>query len=963
MAAAVELTPAPALNGPLAVDIEYCSSCGFHADAIELRTAVTQAYGNQVDVRLTAGRPTSFEITAGGQKIYSKLETGDFPDHKQVVQDIGKLIPNRGTSNLAETALDGTTPKPPQTAALSQHAVASSHAAPAAQSKDNVIGSSPYGRTFVGPEAVANRATVVPRNLLPLWMRFPLFYFPYNVDDNVGRCVAFLNCALAIVVAVCFRYWWAQWICAFLCADFFLRVVYGGNGSLLGTMGGWVGHFLPHRVYPGPPKQFAQICGFMFTGGATIAFWTGGAGEGGQIAACVIMSVLAALSGLEAIVGFCAGCFCFKIAVNLGLLGVDPSAKCDLVAEEFDATWTWIKQRLNEGPTTPVIKYAPDDAEDRHLPLIYKVKTDDQRKENFNLIKHVNFSYFMIPVALVGLAGCFRVAYLGPQDTDFGIPNSTWVGLTIFAVIVFGLVLLLLVAKFAVYPRKFWKDWDHPHHSNAVAGFSLCVALFGVICDNWSKSNFVPALFWISCSTQTFLTVVMVGRWIQRLLYKSLMTPMFFMTPVSALVVALLSPVVSAEFGYLWFATGIIFWIILLPMTLQRIIFGAGVPFEQRSSLFMYIACPSVACITWLTLTGNPDITGTMDPVALTLFYFGLLNIFLMGGLVITGYFGRNAFDVSYWAFCFPLEAFTLSAIYYYRRNDTSWTRFMAVAGLLGVSYQCAILGAHTVLSFIKRTGLFVPESKIKGPAGLGQMMHYSFRAALKDMKSLTTRFPASLNEFAETWAVFDMFHSEHARVEDSIIFPQFEQFAPNYSMPGMDQHAAGHVRYEQMNTILKAVAPNAFIKALQQARLPVPQELEKAQAIAPTESMLQDIRTLITDIAVAENAHMDWEEQQMQAIGRKYFNLKMSKALWKDVWNATPVNKWRVFIPFVINNQEYHIRRIMFLQGWMQIIPEKMHLIGQWIYEGCDELMWNRLSVDFPEMIPRHVERHVHYY
>jgi selenoprotein W-related protein len=33
-----------------------------------------------------------FELTVGGEKLYSKLETGSFPDEAKMVKAVGKLI-------------------------------------------------------------------------------------------------------------------------------------------------------------------------------------------------------------------------------------------------------------------------------------------------------------------------------------------------------------------------------------------------------------------------------------------------------------------------------------------------------------------------------------------------------------------------------------------------------------------------------------------------------------------------------------------------------------------------------------------------------------------------------------------------------------------------------------------------------------------------------------------------------
>ena len=84
--------------------------------------------------------------------------------------------------------------------------------------------------------------------------------------------------------------------------------------------------------------QFAQFVGAAFTGGATIAVWVNMSGDGGTIAARVIMACLAGAAGLEGFLDFCLGCFSYKIFQKLGLFSADPSKKCDDIAEDTRST-------------------------------------------------------------------------------------------------------------------------------------------------------------------------------------------------------------------------------------------------------------------------------------------------------------------------------------------------------------------------------------------------------------------------------------------------------------------------------------------------------------------------------------------------------------------------------------------------------------------------------------------------
>ena len=61
--------------------------------------------------------------------------------------------------------------------------------------------------------------------------------------------------------------------------------------------------------------------------------------------------------------------------------------------------------------------------------------------------------------------------------------------------------------------------------------------------------------------------------------------------------------------------------------------------------------------------------------------------------------------------------------------------------------------------------------------------------------------------------------------------------------------------------------------------------------------------------------AHLDYEEAHLVHIGRKYFNAKWAKKVCQKTFDMTPAPRWRIILPFVINFQEYHIRRNIYLE------------------------------------------------
>lgn len=222
----------------------------------------------------------------------------------------------------------------------------------------------------------------------------------------------------------------------------------------------------------------------MFAGLGTLFLWMDPNDTTYQWVGMLFFAGLAGASALDGWVGFCLGCWMFKLVG--GFINVDPSAKCDTIQEEFKETKLWQRRRLNEGPSKLNIKYAPEKPEERRLPYVYKVKTDDQKKEDFDVIKHDSPQFFVIGLALAGLALCwkFYVQFGCPAATTTACPNHTdqqWEGLGVFAAVVFCALLLLYVVKFLLYPYKVAKDWDHPIRSNAFGLVPLNLLAFSFL--------------------------------------------------------------------------------------------------------------------------------------------------------------------------------------------------------------------------------------------------------------------------------------------------------------------------------------------------------------------------------------------------------------------------------------------------------------------------------------------------
>lgn len=148
-----------------------------------------------------------------------------------------------------------------------------------------------------------------------------LFSFPHPVNEYAARSVAAMVFVLTIVIIAT----GTQWLCWFLAYGFLARVL---TGPTLSPMGQLATRLIApkmlrkSRLVAGPPKQFAQSVGLVFSVTALILIYAAGLIG----AAKTVLGVLALFAGLEAFLGFCAGCFVFGWLIRFGII---PPAVCE----------------------------------------------------------------------------------------------------------------------------------------------------------------------------------------------------------------------------------------------------------------------------------------------------------------------------------------------------------------------------------------------------------------------------------------------------------------------------------------------------------------------------------------------------------------------------------------------------------------------------------------------------------
>lgn len=147
----------------------------------------------------------------------------------------------------------------------------------------------------------------------------PLFWFPATVNAHVIRLTGILTCLSSLISAVSVHWVpWGRYIAYAIFVDFVLRFFAGSRLSILGRTATLLTSPIKPKPRHGRPKQFATMCGIMFSGLGSLFYvlkfphhdYVGTAFMGG----------LAMASGMEGFLDFCLGCVIFKYGIKLGII-------------------------------------------------------------------------------------------------------------------------------------------------------------------------------------------------------------------------------------------------------------------------------------------------------------------------------------------------------------------------------------------------------------------------------------------------------------------------------------------------------------------------------------------------------------------------------------------------------------------------------------------------------------------
>ncbi len=277
-------------------------------------------------------------------------------------------------------------------------------------------------------------------------------------------------------------------------------------------------------------------------------------------------------------------------------------------------------------------------------------------------LENYPISFFAIPMGLAGLTLALHAA-----EGALGLTALLSGAAGALTALVFAAVALGYIAKALRHPQAVQAEWHHPVRLSFFPAISISLLLLALIAQSRGMT-FAAPLWLTGAAAQIVLTVAVVGGWIgARSFQHGTLNPAWFIPAVGNVVAPLAGvPLGFVELSWYFFSVGLIFWVVLLTLVINRMIFHDPIPGRLQPTLVILIAPPAVAFLAWLRLTGEVDALARI--LVNGAWFFALVVAMQVPRLA------RLPFALSFWALSFPLAALTVATLTYGARTGSTST-------------------------------------------------------------------------------------------------------------------------------------------------------------------------------------------------------------------------------------------------------------------------------------------------
>ncbi|NJL07979.1 MAG: C4-dicarboxylate ABC transporter [Methylacidiphilales bacterium] len=234
-------------------------------------------------------------------------------------------------------------------------------------------------------------------------------------------------------------------------------------------------------------------------------------------------------------------------------------------------------------------------------------------------------------------------------------------------------IFLAYAIKLMRHPHAVVEEWHHHVRINFFPAASIALALVATMLLPSAPS--AARVIWIIAAIGHAIGFVgVVSSWMgPRTIPVATLNPAWFIPAVGNVVM----PIAGVPLGYLsvswlFFGTGLMFWLVLLPMVIHRFVFEAPLPQKLVPTLAILIAPPAVAFIAYVKLADG------LDAGAQVLFGATIAFAALVAAAAVR--IARAPFGVPFWSLSFPSAALTIATLTYGEKTASHGVTFAGLA-------------------------------------------------------------------------------------------------------------------------------------------------------------------------------------------------------------------------------------------------------------------------------------------
>lgn len=276
--------------------------------------------------------------------------------------------------------------------------------------------------------------------------------------------------------------------------------------------------------------------------------------------------------------------------------------------------------------------------------------TGMEHAEAYSRLEHFPVTFYAI---VMGIAGLSLAMQAFEQAVGIGALGSSLAYGA--AVAIFVIVSVFYTLKAIRYPGAVAAEWNHPVRLAFFPAISISLLLLATLTLPRNPAIAEP-LWLLGVVLQGGLTIAVISGWIgHRAFQTPHLSPAWFIPAVGNVIV----PIAGVQMGYVeisWYflSVGLIFWIVLLTLVMNRLIFHDPMTGRLQPTLVILIAPPAIGFLAWFHLTNEID---------------AFARILMNGAYLFTALVAvqlprivKLPFALSFWALSFPFAAVTIAS-------------------------------------------------------------------------------------------------------------------------------------------------------------------------------------------------------------------------------------------------------------------------------------------------------------